>query len=331
MTYVALALAAAALGLAGWMFTKVRDLQAAVECHETILAKYKSTLVSYKGHIEKLYDEIDLIASEGPQPSPKRLPEPATVDLSNQRELNDGLPLQGHTLIVGKSGSGKSNVLMSQIIRRLQAGQVIHCIDTKDEIDPIFGRHVQCVPTDMAKQKFEEMLRIASERRKLFAATSQTRQQPVRDYGEYFKVTGQKLPTVTLICEELIVLMGEVDEDLLIKLLVTGRSAGVFVVALSQYLKADILSRKGSINFNTAVFLGQYDSIAAGLMFGNMEKEDVKALREFLGSPGKAAVMEQGQLRTATFPRVTENYLLPFFSGTNEPEEDDWAAEVIDE
>ena len=315
MVYLALALAGASLLLSGWLFTVVRSQSDQLEAQDVILAKHSEAMRGYKKHIERLYDEIDLLASEGPQPAPKNQPEPVIVkaDLSNQRELNDSLPLRGHTLIVGQSGSGKSNLLMAQIIRRLKDGQLLHCIDTKDEIEPIFGREVQCVPTSMAKQKFEEMLRIARERRQLFAQTSQLRGQPVRDFGEYYKVTGTRLPVVTLICEELIVLMGEVDEDLLVKLLVIGRSAGVFVVAPSQYLKADILSRKGSVNFNTCVFLGKFDSIAAGLLFGNLEKEEARALREFLGPPGKGAVMEQGQLRTATFPEVTDSYLLPFF------------------
>lgn len=315
LTYAALVLAGVALLAAGWMFTKVRDLQETVGVLAEHQERQRAAMKGFKSHIEKLYEEIDMLASDGPQPEMPRPKPIARAELHNQRELNDGLPLHGHTLIVGQSGSGKSNVLMSQIIRRLKQNQELHCIDTKDEIEPIFGRHVQCVPADMASHKFEEMLKIAKERRQLFAATSQIHHRPIRDFGEYYKATGIKLPVVTLICEELIVLTAEVDEDLLIKLLVTGRSAGVFVIALSQYLKADILSRKGTVNFNTNVFLGKYDSIAIGLLFGNVEKQDVLALKEFLGAPGKGAVMEQGVLTTSTFPQVTEDFLMPFFGG----------------
>lgn len=325
ITYLALAMAAGSAVFAGWLYTRVLQLESEVSCQEATSRRVMDAMRGYKTHIENLYSEIDLIASEGPQPAmpPKQLPAPA-IELHNQRELNDGLPLHGHTLVVGQSGSGKTNILMSQIIRRLKAGQELHCIDVKDEIEPIFGSHVQCVPTDMAKQKFGQMLRIAEERRKLFSSVSQMRRKPIRDYGEYFKVTGEKLPIVTLICEELIVLMDEVDESELVKLLVTGRSAGVFVFALAQYIKADILSRKGSVNFNTTVFMGKYDSIGIGLLFGNLEKEEKDALKEFLGSPGKGAVMEQGQLKTQTFPRVTEDYLTPFFgAGHKEPGHDE--------
>lgn len=323
ITYVAIILAAVSSAAAGYMWVRLRSIESDISMLDETQRRHANAMRGYKEHIEKLYREIDMLASDGPQPEVPRPKPVARAELHNQRDLNDGLPLQGHTLIVGQSGSGKSNVLMAQIIRRLKAGQELHCIDTKDEIEPIFGRHVQCVPADMAVHKFEEMLKIARERRQLFAAASQIHRRPIRDFGEYFKATGIKLPVVTLICEELIVLTSEVDEDLLIKLLVTGRSAGVFVIALSQYLKADILSRKGTVNFNTGVFLGKYDSIAIGLLFGNVEKQDAQALREFLGAPGKGAVMEQGELTTKSFPQVTEDFLLPFFGGGDELETTD--------
>jgi DNA segregation ATPase FtsK/SpoIIIE-like protein len=235
----------------------------------------------------------------------------------NQRDIVDGLPLQGHMLVVGGSGSGKTNVLMGQIIRRLKDGQTLHVIDVKDEIGPIFERtlNVNIVPVERARAKFVELLTEASSRRQLFREASAAYERPVRDFGEYFRVTGVRLPVVTLIIEELVVLMDEVPQADLVKTLVVCRSAGIFIIALSQYLKADILDRKGSINFSTRVFLGKYDRIACGILFGNLERDEVQMLQEFLGPPGKGAVEEGGELTTRTFQRITDDYLIPFMKG----------------
>jgi len=315
-TYVAALLAGAALVSYGWLWIQVRTLQ-----DET--ADLRRVIAGHKHHIEKLYAEVDELGQPVEVQRPKAGPE-----LGNQRELQDGLPLHGHLIVVGQSGSGKSNILMGQIIRRLRAGQELHCIDVKGEMEPIFGGHVKCVPTEQAKAKFEELLDIAKKRRELFAVTSQARRRPIRDYIEYEKVTGERMPIVTLLCEELIVLMSEVDEDLLVRLLVLGRSAGVFVICAAQYLKADILSRKGSVNFNTQVFLGKYDSVSIGILFGNLEREETKALKEFLGPPGRGAVCEQGRLSTRIFPEVTVDYLLPFFDKDDDDEREEAAVPV---
>src|SRR5512133_2074086 len=108
----AMVMAAVALAVVAWQWNRMRNLEAEVN-------RLHNAMLSYKGYITRLLDEVDELYSDGPQPEvsrPKHLP---GLDLSNQRELNDGLPLQGSTIVVGQSGSGKSNVLMSQIIRRL--------------------------------------------------------------------------------------------------------------------------------------------------------------------------------------------------------------------
>lgn len=273
--------------------------------------------------IERMQQDIDLIASDGQQqptrvaqsPKPKAVP----VDDGNVSPLeSDGLPLQGHEIVVGASGSGKSNVGMSQVIRRLRDGQLLYCIDTKNELGPIFRRHmVEVVKPDMGEDLIKRLLVIASERQELFERTSEELEMPCRDYGEYFKRTGEKLPIITLIVEEMIVLMPIIGQDLLIQLLVLGRSAGVFVFAMAQYLKADILDRKGSVNFNTRIFMGKYDGIGIGILFGNMDKAESAQVREFVGSPGKAAVDENGSLRLVTMPRVEDYHLAPYMKKAN--------------
>lgn len=254
---------------------------------------------------EALLNHRDAIRSLKPQP---------ILEVEQLQQQPPVLSLHGHTIVVGQTGSGKSNILMSQIIERLRDGQQLHCIDVKDEIRPIFGRHVQCVSLAEASKKFDELLWVAQERRDLFSAASADKHRPCRDYREYETITGIRLPVITLVCEELIVLRSEVDESKLINLLVIGRSAGVFVFCLSQYLKADILSRKGSINFTTQVFIGKFDSVSVRLLFGTLNKEELAAVKEYVGKPGYGAVMCKGEMTLHKFAEVAESDLLPFFS-----------------
>lgn len=267
--------------------------------------------------LELLQHDLDLIASEGQQPETTR-PNPKAkavhVDDGNVTPLDsDGLPLHGHTICVGQSGSGKSNVGMSQIIRRLRDGQRIYCIDTKNELGPIFRRHMaEVVKPEDGEELIRKLLEIAAERQALFEQTSEELEMPCRDYGEYFKRTGEKLPIICLVVEEMIVLMPIIGQDLLIQLLVLGRSAGVFVFAMAQYLKADILDRKGSVNFNTRIFMGKYDNIGVGILFGNMDRAEAGQVKEFVGNPGKAAVDENGAIRLVSMPRVEDYHLAPY-------------------
>lgn len=221
------------------------------------------------------------------------------------------LPLKGHTIIVGRSGSGKSNIAMLELHNRLKAGQLLYLVDVKQELCPIFGAHCeQCVDTDEAEKVFDYLLDVAKKRREMFRQATAQYKRPCRDLDEFKKVTGVTLPVCTLVLEELIVLTRIVDPTKLKTLLVTGRSAGVFVFALSQYLKATILDRDASINFNTRVFLGKWDLISAGILLGNMTKQEIADYSAHVGSPGAAVVDLDGKgVELVQFPRVDEDYL----------------------
>lgn len=267
--------------------------------------------------VVSLQSDIDDYLSDGQvtvPPTKKSATAPTSpLITANIARIDDGLPLQGHTFVLGNSNGGKSNLIMGQIIKRLANGQEVHVIDTKEEIGPIFGRHCEVVGPEGAEDKFAEMLSIAKERRKLFAEASGRLKKPVRDLGEYMKVTGERLPIITLIIEEMIVLMDQIKEEDLITMLVMCRSAGIFVLAVSQYLDRNILSRKGAVNFNTRVFLGRYDRIAASILFGTLEKADTDRIKEYVGFPGKAAIQEGNTITTRTMPLITEGHLAPFF------------------
>lgn len=271
---------------------------------------------------ESLRKELDMVMSIGPQPEINLLTKPAPVSTKSAPVIDnvnvaplesDTLPLSGHTIVVGQSGSGKSNVVMSQTIERMNDGQEIFCIDTKNELSSIFKRHMKkTVPPEQGETLIRELLAIAKQRQALFEVTSEDHERPIRDYAEYERVTGTELPLITLVVEELIVLMPLIGQDLLIQLLVLGRSAGVFVLAAAQYLKADILDRKGSVNFNTSVFLGKYDRISTGILFGNVTRAEMTEIQEFVGAPGRAAISENGNIRTHTMPRVYDYHLAPY-------------------
>lgn len=229
----------------------------------------------------------------------------------------DTLPLTGHLIAVGQTGSGKSNFAMSQIIRRICAQHLIYVIDTKNEIGPIFKKYCTKI-TDQngAEDMINRMLQIAQDRRTLFSETTNKYQKPCRDIGEYKKVTGRQLPIITLLVEELIVLMGIIDQEVLVNLLVLGRSAGVFVLALSQYIKADVLDRKGSINFNTRVYLGKWDQISTQILFGSISKKDIIKMREFCGPAGSAIIQDQsGNLSYQQIPQIHDHVLEPYIKG----------------
>lgn len=276
--------------------------------------EYDAFIEEYDLQIKILVRDVDMLHSLGQTVAiaPKVPQSKTRISVEgNEVELTDGLPLQGHVLIIGQSGSGKSVLVMTQLMRRVRGQQEVHCIDTKGEIKPIFGKYVDCVAPEDAGDKFTELLAIAKQRQKLFSDTTAKFQTPCRDFSEYFEITGDKLPIVSLVVEELIVLMEMVDEAKLIEMLVIGRSAGVFVVALSQYMKAEILSRKGLVNFGTRVFLGQYDNVSCNLIF-NMDKGTRNQIETFVGLPGKAAVQENGKITTRAMPMVLKEHLIPF-------------------
>jgi hypothetical protein len=83
-------------------------------------------------------------------------------------------------------------------------------------------------------------------------------------------------------------------------------------VCLAQYLKADILSRKGSVNFNTRVFLGKYDRIAAASCSATTLRRTRAAVDGAPGDAGKAVVEVDGDWTCVNMPRVTDAYLRPF-------------------
>lgn len=256
---------------------------------------------------------IDFLYSSGPENSVITAEKKETRHNPNLKELNDGLAIDAHTIVVGNSGSGKTNVVISGIINRLRNGVKVKIIDVKNELGQIFGAHAEIYTINQAEQQMRELLLLAEERRELFNKTSQETKRPCRDYKEYKQITGENLPIICLIIEELVVFMNKVDEKKLIEMLVICRSAGIFVLAVSQYLNKSILSREGSVNFSQRVFLGKPDMITFRILFGTISRQEANEFSEHLTGPGKAIVQTGSYFELRVMPEVTEEYLLPYF------------------
>lgn len=277
-----------------WAIYMIRLLNTAVERMD------KRTELHTQGLIKLVKWRESVI---GQKPIPQR------HEGTKKTAADNGIPLIGHTIIVGQSGSGKSNLIMGDIVRRLEAGQQLHIVDVKKELGPIFRKHCTIVTVEDAVSKMNELLEQATIRQDLFAAASEQYSKLCRDVTEYAQLTGNQLSTIVLVLEELVMLTDQIPQDKLIQLLVTGRSAGIYVVALAQYLNKDVLERKGSINFNTRVFLGKWDNITTGILFGSVDSPTKNRLSGFVGEPGKGIVERDGKFITRLFERMDNEQL----------------------
>ena len=225
---------------------------------------------------------------------------------------SDGIPLVGHVIVVGESGSGKSNLVMGNIIRRLEAGQQVHIVDTKQELSPYFNRHCQIVTPEQAVEKVNELLEQADIRQKLFADTTLEHGKACLNIEDYARITGQQLNVICLLLEELVYLSKIIDMASVIKLLVIGRSAGIYVFAASQYLSAKILDRDGSINFTTRIFMGVWDKVSTGILFHTMTKQQADDFATFTGPPGRGIMVSLGKFTKKQFELVPKSELEKF-------------------
>ncbi len=206
---------------------------------------------------------------------------------------------------------------MAYLMRKLTAGHQVYIVDTKREFSSIFGKHKQVTVFDLetANDAFDRLVKLADERQVLFEQAATSHQKFCRNFGDYFKLTGIKLPVVTLVLEELTVTMQETNKDRLIRLLSIGRSAGIYVCAVGQYLRADILDRAGTVNFTTRVYLGPYDRQTVNTLFQGVDKQAHEEIKEYVGAPGKAYVHENGKLTTRYMPLVSDSILEEFVYG----------------
>lgn len=262
---------------------------------------------------DKLVNDIDLLSSYGQVPIKEPLVKSAEIPKPNHNLIieSDDLPLRDHGLVVGKTKSGKSNVLNSLIIRSVQDNQEVRILDVKREMGPVFGNHCVIIDRDDAAQAFIDVVNEADERQKIFAEASKRSGKRIANLDDYHNVTGDySLRHVKLVVEEWMYLNEDgIDDSQLIKAMVICRSAGIWLLVALQLLRNDTMSRKASINFGFRVFLGPYDTWAFKSMFDGADEAFKEKAKKFLGKSGKAVVSIEGELETRTMPFIEDEVL----------------------
>lgn len=197
-----------------------------------------------------------------------------------------------------------------QIMRRLSDGQEVHIVDKKNELGPIFKKHAKIWNASETEEAIAFLREKIEERTILFANTMEEFGYPIEGIDDYVEMTGNSLPIITLVIEEWLALIDEnVNINVLNSLLMLGRSSGVYVMVLAQYINDKIMKRKTSINFTTVVFLGKFDRIAANILFGTLEKEFVTEAQRFMGPPGKALIYANNAMNMVVVPKINRELL----------------------
>jgi ABC-type lipoprotein export system ATPase subunit len=106
-------------------------------------------------------------------------------------------------VLVGQSGSGKTNILMNSTLARIQQKHEVHLVDQKNELAQIFERHVKVYQPDQTLELVRRLTLAAEDRMEHFGQVARQLGEPIRDVWEYEEVTGKKLPIIWLVLEEL--------------------------------------------------------------------------------------------------------------------------------
>lgn len=195
-------------------------------------------------------------------------------------------------------------------MRRLSANQEVHIIDKKNELGPIFKKHAKIWRSNQTEEAVAYLREKIEERTILFAEAMDEFGFPIGGIDDYVELTGNELPIITLVVEEWLALIDEdVNINVLNNLLMLGRSSGVYVMVLAQYINDKIMKRKTSINFTTIVFLGKFDRIASNILFGSIEASIKLEAIKFMGPPGKAMMYTDNQLGLVVIPEIKKSLL----------------------
>lgn len=182
-----------------------------------------------------------------------------------------------HALLAGKTGSGKSNllhVLIHALCEKYSPEELdLYLLDYKESTEfSVYAApplpHARLVATESDPEYGVTVLRhLVGElemRARIFKSAS------ARDFSEYRKTSGVRLPRVLLIIDEFQVLfsegrqVAEAAEQLLSQLLKQGRSFGIHILLATQTLKGINAQSIGSIitqlGCRIALACGQEDS-----------------------------------------------------------------------
>lgn len=198
-----------------------------------------------------------------------------------------------HVLLAGKTGSGKSNllhVLIHALCEKYPPDEIdLYLLDYKESTEfNIYAApplpHARLVATESDSEYGVTVLRhLVGELEKrgcIFKSAG------ARDFAEYRKLSGTRLPRILLIIDEFQVLfsegrqVAEAAEQLLSQLLKQGRSFGIHILLATQTLKGINAQSIGSIitqlGCRIALACGQEDS-AQILSSGNWAAAELRS------------------------------------------------------
>lgn len=273
----------------------------------------------YAPHVRRDALPAPAAAVEEDAPDPPHLP--SIVELSGVRgrilpaHLAYGMLASGellqlklghgyHGLYHGDTGSGKTNAINSMIVQlhhMVHAGVPIqlYAADYKRELSATWSRSalfesgILTEPQDIAEM-LGELGGMVRTRYQLFEETARRYERVVENYSAYTSVTGETLPVVICIVDELNAALEAAKRNAplaehLRSLLQIGRGAGVLVQGGFQYMRAETFGRDGSKQFVTRAHFGAYDQTAVSMLFGS--RVDTNVLQQALdGTPGRGLI-----------------------------------------
>lgn len=303
--------------------TKEHILKNLLLYHDEEVLPMQQALKQYPAKFQEIYNELDMLASEGQapriveqkqqfeeSPKPAKLKNSVLAQNPNRKPVQTPLSPEGHTIVVGQTGSGKTNTLMIEILSRMQLGHELHLVDTKGELAQILENHIEVYDTSNCTELITRMTQVAKDRMAMFANTGRQLKVPITNIHEFREATGRHIPIITIVVEELIVLTSRIDMSVLQDLYAMGRSSGVYIFALTQLMKADILPREMSVNIKHRVYMGPVDRIAMKCLFtGGIPKHILAEAETHLGPSGHALLYTDNKWSCVKIPLVDREVL----------------------
>ncbi|WP_187852693.1 FtsK/SpoIIIE domain-containing protein [Helicobacter pylori] len=242
---------------------------------EEINTAYRQTSC-IKGELKELLKEKDFLRRD----STLGLKIPLAWDLcENEVNLNVGfMDSEPHTIIGGRSGSGKSNLLNVLIASACfyypRDELEIYLLDYKDGVEfnlytePILSQAKLIAINSNVSYGLSVLEHIQDERKRCSELFKKAGSK-VSDYVSYREYTKEKLPRILIVIDEFQTLFSTKDkdkiEDIMVDIVRKGRSFGIHLILSTQTLsgiemndKAQIL---GQIGNRLALVMSEEDSI----------------------------------------------------------------------
>lgn len=226
---------------------------------------------------------------------------------------DDGLPIGCHSVVTGGTGMGKSNTVITGIMRRLEATHRVIIVDSKNELGQIFDDHAEVIPVEEATDTVNTLIVEADTRMKMFSKLAKELREPILNVDDYEEITGETLPRICMVIEEITAFNAYIDMDSLMKVHSLGRSSGVSCFTVGQTINKDILPPSITRNIDCKVYLGKPDRYAFMSLFPSGIPNEIKArFNGFLGKPGKALIQINNDFQLRELPFVSKDLMKQF-------------------